>query len=248
MSFALDPADVQSQTLWAYTLLRALSAGPDPAAWAGALILNVHLDSPGTALSLAANIAGAICLTLEPNPACTRAALRVGACDFVVNTLDEALRAIKNEIRQRRPLSVALQADSSTVLDQIVARGLAPQLFTAPMEHTAATALVQSGTRMLDLRGSEDTIVREAPGHNQTAAAVLETFLAGPPFNQMFPRTISFATGAELRAFDTRAMSLLSPDDSFRHRWLVHAPRLFPRDRARSLWITQDELIQLAAV
>lgn len=248
MAFPFNPADAQSQTLRAYTLLHALSPEPDPAVWAGALILNIHLDPPGTALSLAANIAGAICLTLEPNPVRARAALRTGACDFVVNTLDEALRAIKNEMRQRRPLSVALHADYTTVLDQIVVRGLTPQLFTAPTEHPVAKALAHFGTRMLELRGSEDNIGGEAPAHNETAAAVLEAFLARPPWDQMVPRTISFATGAELRAFDIRALSLLSTDDSFRRRWLDHAPRLFPRDRTRTLWMTQDESIQLTAV
>ncbi|GAC1415409.1 MAG: hypothetical protein NVSMB62_02970 [Acidobacteriaceae bacterium] len=248
MSFPFRPADVQSQTLRAYTLLHALHLRYGPVAWPGALILNVSLDAPGTALSLAATIAGAICLTLEPDSARTRSALRANACDFVVNTLDEALRAIKNEIRQRRPLSVALQADPTQTLDQIVARGLAPQLFTRPGEYPMASAALTSlGTSLLEVHTADAAPAGKAPAGYETAEAVLEAVLAQPPWDGMSPQTVSFATAAELRAFDTHALSLLFAEDTLRHRWLTLAPRLFPRDRTRTLWMTPDESAQLAA-
>lgn len=240
---AVPSASAQRETLRACTLLHALRPAADEA-WPGALILGLHLDDPGIALSFAANIAGAVCLTLEPDPSRTRAALRLGACDFVVNTLDEALRAIKNEIRQRRPLSVALQAPPSAMLSEIIARGLAPQLFTAAAEEPdAAASLAAFGTRSLDLSTPPTSPALHAP----SAAAVLQGLLNQPPWNGMSFATVAFATPAELRAFDTRALSLLSSgsDDTLRRRWLAHAPRLFPRDRTRILWLTPAESAEL---
>jgi Urocanase Rossmann-like domain len=115
----------QFRTLRAFTLLHHFR--PD---WRGALILNFGLDPQGTAVALASNIAGAVCLSLEQDPATARQALRSGACDFVVNTLDEALRAMKNEVRQHKPLSVGLQDNQSEILDEIFERGVVPQLVT----------------------------------------------------------------------------------------------------------------------
>ena len=46
----------------------------------------------------------------------------------MVNSLDEALRTLKNEIRQRRPLGVALTAQPPLVLSEMLERGVLPDL------------------------------------------------------------------------------------------------------------------------
>ena len=114
---------LQLRTLRAFTLLHHLRL-----TWAGSLILNIGLIDQS--IPLASTIAGAVCLSLEPDPATARQALRTGACDFVVNTLDEALRAMKNQVRQAKPLSVGLQGNQSQILNEILERGVAPQLVT----------------------------------------------------------------------------------------------------------------------
>ena len=57
-----------------------------------------------------------------------KSAQRAGYLDFVVNTLDEALRALKNEVRQKRPLSVGLIADVQATLAEMAERGVQPDL------------------------------------------------------------------------------------------------------------------------
>src|SRR4051812_1378485 len=94
----LSNDSLQLRTLRAFTLLHHLR--PD---WGGQLILNIGLGDQ--AIPLASNIAAAVCLSLEQDPALARNALRTGACDFVVNNLGEALRTMKNEVRQSKPLS-----------------------------------------------------------------------------------------------------------------------------------------------
>ncbi len=233
---------LQHQTLRAYTLIHALTPSPHGDGWSGALILNIDLDPQGAALSLAANIAGAVCLTLDPDPARTRAALRTGACDFVVNTLDEALRAIKNEIRQRRPLSVGLEGQPAAILDEIIVRGVAPQLFTSASERPVQSArLAAFGTRLLDLRtpAKRETICGRLV---ESGAAVLETFVS---HHLWTPETRAGTTPAELRTFDAQALALLRPEDHLRRNWLTCAPRLFPRDRTRTLWVTPAEVAGL---
>jgi len=113
------PGPTQSQILEAYTTLHQL--GPD---WGGAIILSLGLNSRARALSFAASIAGAVSLSIDNDPAHLREAIRTGACDFVVNTLDEALRAMKNEVRKRAPLSVGLQTDLFAAITELIDRGV----------------------------------------------------------------------------------------------------------------------------
>lgn len=99
----------------------------------GALLLYAGLDAEGTAVVVASNIAGAASLGLEPDAGRAKAALRAGVCDFVVNSLDEALRILKNEIRQRRAVSVVLTAERDAAVAEIVERGVQPEILAFPV-------------------------------------------------------------------------------------------------------------------
>lgn len=120
---SLNPA--QTLTLRTFTILHTLRQN-----WGGELILFCGLNPDGAALALASNIAGAVCLSIEEDPKNLKDALRSGSCDFIVNTLDEALRTMKNEVRKHLPLSVGLQGNPSAVLEELLARGVSPELFT----------------------------------------------------------------------------------------------------------------------
>ena len=114
---------VQADALRAFSALFAVREN-----WGGALVLNVGLGPTGAAISIAASIAGAACLSFEADGARAREALRSGACDFVVNTLDEALRVLKNEVRRKRPVSVGLEGGVDANLEEMIERGVAPEL------------------------------------------------------------------------------------------------------------------------
>jgi len=215
-----DPIHLQAAILRTFTVLHHLQPN-----WGGSLILNIGLDAKGTAISLAANIAGAVCLTLEPDPASLREAQRIGSCDFIVNTLDEALRAIKNEIRQHKPISIGLAGDPATLMAEIEERGLAPQLFTeaTPYMNKVHTRIVSD---LID-----PILVDEA--------------IAPHPWHLA---TFTFATAAELRTFDTQALAALAPSETFRRKWLQAIPRILPRERTRTLWLTAEEESSLKKV
>jgi urocanate hydratase len=223
----------QARTLRAFTILHALRPN-----WGGQLILSIGLNPQGSALALASHIAGAVCLTLEPDPATAREALRSGSCDFVVNTLDEALRAMKNEVRKHHPLSVGLQGNPSEVFAELLDRGVAPQLITtltAEPDHTPTLRAFQShGAAILNfgnLPPIPDAI---------EATTLLATFLEE---RQWHAHDLAFEDLAALKHFDTRATDLLPDDDHLRRTWLHSASRIFPRERPphRTLWLTSTE-------
>ena len=56
----------------------------------------------------AANIAGAASLSATADVATQKQAIRDGVVDFLVTSLDEAARILKNEIRKRQPVAVCV--------------------------------------------------------------------------------------------------------------------------------------------
>lgn len=111
--------NLQRQTMRLY---RAFLASRED--WSGALVLCSGSGCIASGISVAASIAGAATLAIDADAEAMKAALRRGELDFVVNTLDEALRTLKNQIRQKRPLSVGLIADVSSALAELSSRGV----------------------------------------------------------------------------------------------------------------------------
>ncbi len=118
-----SPTDLQRQTLRYYGELLARRES-----WAGQLVFTAGEGSSATGLPAAVSIAGGCTLVLDTDAAAVKSVFRQGGVDFVVNTLDEAVRVLKNEIRQHKPLSVALIAPLQATLDEMAERGLRPDL------------------------------------------------------------------------------------------------------------------------
>jgi urocanate hydratase len=241
MEFSPPPDENQARILRSYTALHQLRP-----AWSGALILFLGLDSAGSSLSVASNVAGAVSLAIDNDPRHLREVTRTGAVDFTVTTLDEAIRAMKNEVRKQTPLSVALNADPILALNEILDRGLAPQLFSTflppkPQITQAATALRSLGASLIDF--SEST--PHPPGF-QSSQSLFTPLVEDRGWNL---QTFVFDTPSALRSFDTRALEILpaavSPNapDALRRRWLESAPRILQRQRPprRTLWLTEPE-------
>jgi hypothetical protein len=119
----LNPRDLQRQTLRLYGELVARKEN-----WGGKLVFGCGEGFSASGLSAAVSIAGGASLVVDPNIVAVKSALRQGGIDFMVNSLDEALRTLKNEIRQKRPLGVALTAQPSMVLSEMLERGVLPDL------------------------------------------------------------------------------------------------------------------------
>jgi hypothetical protein len=90
--------------------------------YAGELVLH------GRALLVAANVAGAASLAATADPAAGKQAMRDGVADFLVNSLDEALRILKNEIRKREAVAVCVAIAPESVEREMLERGVLPDL------------------------------------------------------------------------------------------------------------------------
>jgi Urocanase Rossmann-like domain len=121
----------------------------------GLLLLYAGLEAEGIAMAMAANVAGTASLGIEPDAARAKLALRAGVCDFVVNSLDEALRILKNEVRQRRAASVVVTGEVDATVAEIVARGVQPDILGF-----AVPELIERGARLLQFKtdGEKDRL------------------------------------------------------------------------------------------
>ncbi|HXP47746.1 MAG TPA: urocanate hydratase [Terriglobales bacterium] len=96
----------------------------------GKLIVSGGMGGMGGAQPLAATMAGAAFLGVEVDPERIKKRLKGGYCDFMVNSLDEALRILKNAVRKKEAVSVGLVGNCADVIPELAARGVLPDILT----------------------------------------------------------------------------------------------------------------------
>jgi urocanate hydratase len=116
---------------FASAALREPGADHEPSL-GGKLLYAGSLDAEARALLVAANIAGAASLAISADADARKQAIRDGVVDFLVTSLDEALRILKNEIRKRTTVAVCVATESpaseADFAGQMLGRGVRPDL------------------------------------------------------------------------------------------------------------------------
>lgn len=188
----------------------------------GQLLLRVGFDARGIAILVSAGIAGAAALCLEAEPELLREGLRHGLCDFLVADLSEALRILKNEIRQRRAVLVCVATDPDSLLAEMAGRGVQPDLVSAPTFPALPAALFRE-------RGAMDVPPPQAALDTELLLWSIES---GAP--QTMPRLAQIASAA---------LDEQRPDTPARRHWLAHSSRWLGRSWAgrQCLRITHAE-------
>jgi urocanate hydratase len=202
---------------------------------AGLLLACVGFGMEGAEMALATVISGGTFLGVDSSPEHLKAAVRNGACDFMVNTLDESLRVLKNELRKKKALSVGLLGEASAILASMVERGVQPDLVSEPGTPATESARPYQPALL--------TVVER--GAIQVDAHVGN---AGPS-GKFVEVEWTASSLADLRRIDALALQQLPADDSIRRRWLQQAPAYFHRQRPlqRVLGMHSEEVSHLAA-
>ena len=146
----LDSAHVTaaSSQMEAYRFYFALTRDASVAADAseepslgGKLLYAGKLDADSRALVVAANVAGCATLAATVETSAQKQSIRDGVFDFLVTSLDEALRILKNEIRTHNTVAVCVGRPHESVQQEMLRRGVQP-----------------------------DFVFRELPGHERTVS------------------------------------------------------------------------------
>lgn len=213
-----DPAETmaamprQAAVYRIYLALQSIAAARFSSSLAGRLVFHPGFDRRGAELAVATTIAGGAFLGTDAAPQALKTAVRNGACDFMVNTLEEALRVLKNEVRKKTPLSAGLLGDAEEILQAMVARGVQPDLMAAPETYAAIySAGMAAAWQELVRRGAE------------TMSLPDETAVPGEMrWTAIRPQ--------EMRRMDSIALAVIPERDPIRRRWLEHAHEYFYRE------------------
>src|SRR5579862_7178579 len=97
---------------------------------AGKLVASGGMGGMGGAQPLAATLNGAAFLGIDVDPERIKRRVKTGYCDVMVNSLDEALRILKNAVRKREATSVGLVGNCAEIIPEMAKRGVVPDLLT----------------------------------------------------------------------------------------------------------------------
>src|SRR6202040_1736091 len=96
----------------------------------GKLIVSGGMGGMGGATPIAATMTGAAFLGIDVDPERIKKRLKTGYCDFMVTTLDEALRILKNAVRKKENVSVGLVGNCADIIPELAERGVVPDILT----------------------------------------------------------------------------------------------------------------------
>ncbi len=212
------------------TLLR--SVVPGETALGGRLLYAGEMDEAGRACSVAANLAGAATLAASADPAVGKQAMRDGIVDFLVHSLDEALRVLKNQVRKHETVAVCVSAAPVSIEAEMRARGVVPDLSFA--ENFTGARAHWPGERSHSVTFKPRTPAQEGPAEEE------KTWLTW---------RVAEAPALWLPKLDALALNALSPDNGLGRGWIERAPRYLGRfaQNARPLRVTQREAGEILA-
>jgi urocanate hydratase len=209
---------LQVERFYAGLLLAADSGADSEPSLGGKLLYAGELDARARALLVAANIAGAASLAASTDATAGKQAIRDGVVDFLVTSLDEALRILKNEIRTRQTVAVcvalAQQASETDFAHQMLERGVLPNLLGQNIAGgPAGASFLRQGARRVEPISPDANQV--LLGWSVTSAPAL-----------WLPKL-------DALALDCLCQDCLNPDPSpttgAARRWLRLAPRFLGR-------------------
>ena len=125
----------------------------------GKLVASGGMGGMGGAQPLAATMNGAAFLGIDVDPERIKRRVKTGYCDVMVNSLDEALRILKNAVRKGEATSVGLVGNCADLIPEMAKRGVVPDLLTDQTSaHDPIGGYVPNGMSLaaaLELRKSD---------------------------------------------------------------------------------------------
>lgn len=188
-------ADMRSEMELVYQLYSGMARELDAETGVGGkLVWAGELDAAGCQLVRAANIAGAASLSATADAGAQRLAIREGVIDFLVTSLSEGLRILKNEIRKRNAVAVGVAESPEGVEAEMRERGVTPDLLRTTAQGAGAAHFLQHGARVVGpervSNGCEFYVFADAPAEFEARALDLipETDFALRRWVRLSPR------------------------------------------------------------
>jgi urocanate hydratase len=165
---------------------------------AGKLIVSGGMGGMGGAQPLAATMTGAAFLGVEVDPERIKRRLKTGYCDFMVNSLDEALRIMKNALRKKENISVGLVGNCADVIPELAERGVVPDILTDQTSaHDPLNGYVPNGMTLAEAR---ELRARDPRAYEQRSLEAIARHVEGMLRLQKMG-SVTFDYGNNIRTF-----------------------------------------------
>jgi urocanate hydratase len=166
--------------------------------FAGKLIVSGGMGGMGGAQPLAATMAGASFLGIDVDPERIKKRLKTGYCDFMVNTLDEALRILKNSVRKKEAVSVGLIGNCADIIPELANRGVLPDILTDQTSaHDPLNGYVPNG---MSLEAALELRKRDPQGYLERSMDAIARHVEGMLRLQKMG-SVTFDYGNNIRTF-----------------------------------------------
>jgi urocanate hydratase len=199
-----DVLDFVARIAQAYAKLTASPYADPESGLGGKLFYAGELDEQGRALVVAANIAGAATLVASADLATQKQAIREAIADFLVNSLDEALRVLKNQLRKRETVSVCVAMAPAAMERQMNERGVQSDLLR----------------RDVPIAPFHEAIVFQEGEYDETDLSSIPALIVWQ---------VDSSRRKDLATLDAIALECLDANDWLARRWLRLAPRYLGR-------------------
>jgi urocanate hydratase len=237
---------------------------------AGKLVLGGGMGGAGGAQALAAAFCGAAFLGIDADADRIKRRVKTGYCEVMVNSLDEALRMLKNAVRRRNSVSIGLLGNCADLFPQLALRGVVPDLVAdytptrAPFEGyipaglapEAAAVAARSDAEHFRVRAQESVAIQHAGlrdleklgAHAVTplgVSCILQLLLDDG--RRLCTWLALSGEPADIARLDRLALEMFPDDERLRH-WLPLAGKYvrFQGLPARVAWLRHGDLARFA--
>jgi urocanate hydratase len=201
-----DVLDFVARVAHAYAKLIASPYADPESGLGGSLFYAGEMDEQGRALVVAANIAGAATLVASADLAAQKQAIREAIADFLVTSLDEALRILKNQLRKRETVSVCVALAPAAMEREMNERGVQPDLLR----------------RDVPIAPLHEALVHQEGEYDEADLTSIPALVIW---------RVDSARHKDLAVLDAIALECLDANDWSARRWLRLAPRYLGRLR-----------------
>jgi urocanate hydratase len=199
-----DVVDFVARAAQAYAKLITSPHADPESGLGGSLFYAGEMDDEGRALVVAANIAGAATLVASADLATQKQAIREAVADFLVTSLDEALRILKNQLRKRETVSVCVAIDPAAMEREMDERGVRPD----QLRREVPSATIH------------EALIHRRGGNHEADLTSIPALVAW---------RVDSTRHKDLAVLDAIALECLDADDWAARRWLRLAPRYLGR-------------------
>jgi len=113
---------------------------------AGRLVLTAGMGGMGGAQPLAVTMNGGVCLDVEVDPERIKRRLATRYCDVMTESIEEALKLVKQACEEKKPLSVGLVGNAADTHPEFLKMGIVPDVVTDQTSaHDALAGYVPNG-------------------------------------------------------------------------------------------------------